>query len=60
MGTGATVTGCVRVPKLPGLSPLGVVTLLYSSGFPGLIILRREIRMTVASHGLGPPGTLLH
>ena len=34
MGTGATVTGCVHVPKLPGLSPLlGVVTLLYSSVF---------------------------
>lgn len=34
MGTGPTVTGCVHVPKLPGLSPLlGVVTLLYSSVF---------------------------
>ena len=34
MGTGATVTGCVHVPKLPGLSPLlSVVILLYSSGF---------------------------
>ena len=30
MGIGATVTGCVHVPKLPGLSLLmGAVTLLY-------------------------------
>ena len=33
-GIGATVTGCVHVPKLPGLSPLlGVVTLLYCPAF---------------------------
>ena len=30
MGIGATVTGCMHVPKLPGLSLLmGAVTLLY-------------------------------
>ena len=34
MGNGATATGCVHVPKLPGLSPLlGVVTLLYFLAF---------------------------
>ena len=34
MGNGATATGCVHVPKLPGLSPLlGAVTLLYFLAF---------------------------
>ena len=34
MGIGATVTGCMHVPKLPGLSPfLGMVTLLYFPAF---------------------------
>ena len=34
MGIGATVTGCMHVPKLPGLSPfLGTVTLLYFPAF---------------------------
>ena len=34
MGIGATVTGCVHVPKLPGLSPLlGAATLLYFPAF---------------------------